>query len=103
LKIILRENRLVISGNATMDGGTPLGGSATPLLAMIKNYVDWGFGLVTPLKMSTWVPARIIGEAKKGMLRVGNDADLILLDDQVNLIATIIKGAVAYATKQAPV
>jgi N-acetylglucosamine-6-phosphate deacetylase len=42
--------------------------------------------------MSTQVPARIIGEQKKGVLRVGNDADLILLDEQVRLHSTIIAG-----------
>jgi N-acetylglucosamine-6-phosphate deacetylase len=94
LKIILREGGLVLSGTGGMDGATvpPLGGSATTQLAMIKNYVDWGFGLTTPLKMSTAVPARIIGEQKKGLLRVGNDADLILIDDQVKLYSTYIGG-----------
>jgi N-acetylglucosamine-6-phosphate deacetylase len=102
LRIILKQNRLVISGAGSMDGVSPLGGSATPQLAMIKNYIDWGFGLTTPLKMSTVIPARIIGESKKGLLRVGNDADLILIDDKVKLYATIIKGNVAYAAKQSP-
>ena len=98
LKIILKENRLVISGGGSMDSVPPLGGSATPQLEMIRNYVNWGFGLVTPLKMSTLVPARIIGETKKGSLRVGNDADLILIDDRSSLHATIIKGAIVYTS-----
>jgi N-acetylglucosamine-6-phosphate deacetylase len=94
LKIILRENGLVLSGSGAMDssGAPPLGGSATTQLAMIRNYVNWGFGITTPLKMSTQVPARIIGEKNKGVLRVGNDADLILLDDQVRVHSTIIGG-----------
>lgn len=98
LKIILKENGLVISGAGAMDdsGVPPLGGSATTQLAMIRNYINWGFGLTTPLKMSTWVPARIIGESKKGLLRVGNDADLILIDDQANLHATLISGTTIY-------
>ena len=102
LKIILRPGRLALTpGNKS--GGVPhLGGSATPQLAMIKNYVDWGFGLTTPLKMSTLVPARIIGEAKKGLLRVGHDADLILIDDRVNLFATIIGGRVVHRAKHGP-
>lgn len=99
LKIILREGGLVLSGTGGMDGASvpPLGGSATTQLAMIKNYVDWGFGLATPLKMSTAVPARIIGEQRKGVLRVGNDADLILIDDQVKLYSTYIAGNEIYS------
>ncbi len=94
LKIILKEGGLVLSGGGSMGeaGVPPLGGSATTQLAMIKNYVDWGFALSTPLKMSTAVPARIIGETRKGVLRVGNDADLIVLDNDVRLHATIIGG-----------
>jgi N-acetylglucosamine-6-phosphate deacetylase len=103
LKIVLKEKRLVLSAGGSMDSITPLGGSATPQLTMIKNYVEWGFGLTTPLKMSTTVPARIIGETKKGLLRVGNDADLILIDDHVNLFATLIKGAVVHQAKDTPV
>jgi N-acetylglucosamine-6-phosphate deacetylase len=99
LKIILREDGLVLSGTGGMDGASvpPLGGSATTQLAMIRNYVNWGFGLMTPLKMSTAVPARIIGEPRKGILRVGNDADLILIDDQVKLHSTYIGGKEVYS------
>ena len=94
LKIILKDDGLVISGTGAMDGSgvPPLGGSATTQLAMIRNYIKWGFGLVAPLKMSTTVPARIIGESKRGLLRAGNIADLILIDEQANLLATIIAG-----------
>ncbi|MBI3415242.1 MAG: amidohydrolase family protein [Verrucomicrobia bacterium] len=97
LKIILKKNRLVISGSGSMDGTPPLGGSATPLLAMIQNYLDWGFELSTVLKMSTCVPARIIGEQKKGTLRTGNDADLILINQRAKLFATVIKGSVVFS------
>ena len=100
LKIILKENGLVISGTGAMDGSgvPPLGGSATTQLAMIRNYIKWGFGLTAPLKMSTAVPARIIGETKRGVLRAGNIADLILIDDCANLLATIIAGNTVHST-----
>jgi N-acetylglucosamine-6-phosphate deacetylase len=94
LKIILKENNLVISGAGAMNGVPPLGGSATVLIQMVRNYVKWGFGLTTALKMATAVPARIIGEKNKGVLRVGADADLIALDDSGNLFATVIGGEI---------
>lgn len=100
LKIIMKKKRLVISGGGNIDGVPPLGGSGTPQLAMIRNYVDWGFGLTMPLKMSTVVPARIIGESRKGLLRVGNDADLILIDDKVNLHSTVIAGETVYQLRK---
>ncbi len=103
LKIILKENRLVIAGSGAMDGVPPLGGSATPQLLMIKNYIDWGFGLAAPLKMSTWVPARIIGQSDRGLLRVGNLADLILIDDQARLFSTIKAGRPIWNSESSPV
>jgi N-acetylglucosamine-6-phosphate deacetylase len=99
IPVILKPKRLALTGGNLIDGVPPLGGSATPQLAMIKNYLDWGFGLITPLKMSTLVPARIIGETKRGLLRVGHVADLILIDDKVNLYATVIAGNVVHRAK----
>lgn len=101
LKIILKEGGLVISGAGAMDasGVPPLGGSATTQLQMIRNYINWGFGITNPLKMSTAVPARIIGEKERGLLRVGNVADLILIDDQANLSATFIGGEPVHVEK----
>jgi N-acetylglucosamine-6-phosphate deacetylase len=98
LKIILKENGLVLSGSGAMDasGAPPLGGSATTQLAMIRNYVKWGFPITTPLKMSTAVPARIIGETRKGTLRAGNDADLVLMDDEAHLSLVVIGGTIAH-------
>jgi N-acetylglucosamine-6-phosphate deacetylase len=98
--VVLKPKRLALTGGNLIDGVPPLGGSATPQLAMIKNYLDWGYGLTTPLKMSTLVPARIIGEAKKGLLRVGHDADLILIDDEVNLHATVIGGEIVHRRRE---
>jgi N-acetylglucosamine-6-phosphate deacetylase len=99
LRIILKPGRLVISGTGSMDGSPPLGGSATPLIDMIKNYIDWGFGLLAPLKMSTFTPARVIGEQRRGLLREGNIADLILINDRAELFATIIGGKLVHASK----
>ena len=42
------------------------------------------------------VPARIIGETRRGVLRVSNEADLILVDDEFNLKLVIIAGEIAH-------
>jgi N-acetylglucosamine-6-phosphate deacetylase len=42
-------------------------------------------------------PARVLGlEAAKGSLAVGMDADLILIDDDINVRATVVAGEVVY-------
>ena len=104
MKIFLRENGLVLSGSGSM-GGTdtaPLGGSGTTQLKMVRNFLAWGFGFSTALRMATAVPARIVGDPRKGTLRVGNDADLILLDDQAHLHTTVIAGRPVFAGDDSP-
>lgn len=100
MKIFLREGKLALAGSGSMGDAAvpPLGGSATTQLEMIRNYVKWGFGLVTPLKMAAAVPARIVGEHERGVLRVGNHADLILLDDAASLSAVFIAGRPVHVT-----
>jgi N-acetylglucosamine-6-phosphate deacetylase len=102
LDIILDDKRLVLSGEKNEDGVSCMAGSGTPLIEMLKNYLRWGFGFLTPLRMATIVPARIIGEARRGMLRVGNFADLILVDDQFNLKLVVIGGNEAFRSNDAP-
>ena len=96
LKIILDDKRLVLSAEKNDQGVSVMAGSGTPLIEMLKNYLQWGFGFTTPLRMATMVPARIIGETKRGVLRVSNEADLILVDDQFNLKLVIIAGEIAH-------
>jgi N-acetylglucosamine-6-phosphate deacetylase len=96
LRIILDDKRLVISADKNDDGVSVMAGSGTPLIEMLKNYLKWGFGFLTPLRMATLVPARIIGETKRGVLRAGNEADLILVDDQFNLSLVVIAGEIVH-------
>jgi N-acetylglucosamine-6-phosphate deacetylase len=102
LDIILDYKRLVLSAEKNDDGVSCMAGSGTPLIEMLKNYLKWGFGFLTPLRMATIVPARIIGETKRGILRVGNFADLILVDDQFNLKLVFIAGTEAHRSNDAP-
>lgn len=96
LKIVLDEKRLVISAEKNDDGVSVMAGSGTPLIEMLKNYLQWGFGFLTPLRMATQVPARIIGENRRGVLRVGHEGDLILIDDQFNLKMTLVAGEIVH-------
>jgi N-acetylglucosamine-6-phosphate deacetylase len=101
LDIILDDKRLVISADKNDDGVSVMAGSGTPLIEMLKNYSKWGFGFLTPLRMATLVPARIINETKRGILRVGNEADLILIDDQFNLKLVVIAGEIVHRSNDA--
>jgi N-acetylglucosamine-6-phosphate deacetylase len=78
--------------------GWTLAGSVSPLNRNVYNIVNRpGHSLSTALQLSTVNPARLIGvEHRKGCLRAGMDADLVIIDDQVRVYATIVKGRFVY-------
>ena len=56
-----------------------------------------GVPLAEAVKMITSTPARIIGVGhKKGALRVGMDADVVLFDEDVNVRLTMVEGRIVY-------
>jgi len=47
--------------------------------------------------MATLNPARVLGlEHRKGIIAVGKDADLVVLDDQFEVAMTVIGGTIVY-------
>ena len=54
-----------------------------------------GLDLPTAVAMASAHPARLMGLAeRKGSLAVGKDADLLILDEDLNVKTTIIGGEV---------
>ena len=41
-------------------------------------------------------PARLMGWGSKGAIECGRDADLVLLDDSLGVVGTIVGGRVVY-------
>ena len=47
------------------------------------------------------IPARLIGmEERKGSIAPGKDADLVVLDDQLNVKQTYVSGVCVYAGEE---
>jgi N-acetylglucosamine-6-phosphate deacetylase len=88
-------------GAAHLDDGT-LAGSALTMDLALRNIVQFTkVSLSDAVRMQTLNPATSIGVADhKGRLLAGYDADLVLLDNELNLQATICRGAVTFATEQ---
>ncbi|HID07592.1 MAG TPA: N-acetylglucosamine-6-phosphate deacetylase [Armatimonadetes bacterium] len=56
-----------------------------------------GIPLEHAIEMATWVPARLLGIAPhKGCIRVGSDADVTVLSEDLDVIATFCRGKLAY-------
>ncbi|MDI3340070.1 MAG: N-acetylglucosamine-6-phosphate deacetylase [Sphaerobacter sp.] len=89
----------VVDGAVRLADGT-LAGSALTTAAALRNLVAWGgVSLPEAVGMLSWNPARAIGvDRRKGRLRPGYDADLLLFDAALTLQATLCRGAVAHAT-----
>ena len=80
-------------------------GSARALLVGIKEAVEKeNIPLEIALRAITSNPARVLKQAKKGQIKVGNDADLCLLDADTLAIDTVIaKGKVMVQEKEVKV
>jgi len=81
---------------AKRDDGT-LAGSVVTLDQAIRNVAHWTDATIADaLRMTTEVPARLLGLPDLGKIATGYLADLALFDDDLNLEATIIGGQVVY-------
>ena len=89
------EGRTVIKEDqrAYVQGGT-LAGSVATMNFDVNNMVRHvGCSLLEAVKMASLNPALVIGIAdRKGSLEPGKDADLVVIDDDVNVYLTMVKG-----------
>ena len=70
-----------------------LAGSTLTLDRALRHMVKLGIPLRDALQMLTANPARLLGlERRKGNLVPGADADLVLLDDQLNVTGVMTRG-----------
>ena len=70
--------------------------SPTSLHATIKALVRRGVALEEAIKLLTTTPAELLGKTGvKGCVAVGADADLLVLDDELNIDALFARGRTA--------
>ncbi|MBE9510159.1 MAG: N-acetylglucosamine-6-phosphate deacetylase [Bacteroidetes bacterium] len=81
-----------LTENNNMPGG--LAGSGLTMDRALRNAVDIpGVDLVQAIRMVSSNPAKVIGiEDRKGKIQEGYDADLVVLDEQLNVKQTWIGG-----------
>ena len=95
-KYTLGSFEVTVSGGVCRDAAGKLAGSTLTLDRALRNIVNLGSSLADALRMLTLNPATLLGiEFKKGSLRAGADADIVLLDEGLNVTKVWTRGVAA--------
>lgn len=86
LDVILKD------GAARLPDGT-IAGSCAMLWDCVKKAVEFGIPFEDAVRMASRTPAELLG-VKKGVIDCGYDADMLIIDEEMNITAVIIAGEV---------
>ncbi|MBZ5644189.1 MAG: N-acetylglucosamine-6-phosphate deacetylase [Acidobacteriia bacterium] len=93
-KYQLGNFQVKVSGGVCRNAEGKLAGSTLTLDRALRNIVAMGVPLASALRMVTANPARQIGlGSRKGVLAPGADADLVFLDDKLEVAGVMTRGA----------
>ena len=92
-KYMLGGIEVTVSGGVCRDSEGKLAGSTLTLDRALRNIVKLGSSLADAVRMLTLNPATVLGiEFKKGSLRVGADADIVLLNADLQISGVWTRG-----------
>ncbi len=81
----------VVSGVARVSGTDTIAGS-TATMDRLFSTVAGPAGLAAAVQMTAQTPARALGLERVGSLRVGHDADAVVLDADLGVTAVMVRG-----------
>ena len=91
---------LIEDGFIKLESGV-IAGSSIGLNQAVQNMVEKvGITLPDAIQMATDNPARLLGLKTKGRLENGYDADIAILDDDFNVLETIVQGKTIYRVEE---
>lgn len=92
---------IVEDGVAKLPDRSSFAGSIATADRLVRTMIAIdGISLTDAIKMITHTPARILNISdKKGALRAGMDADIVIFDDNINIAMTLIKGRTVYENR----
>jgi N-acetylglucosamine-6-phosphate deacetylase len=92
-KYILGGFEVTVSGGVCRNMEGKLAGSTLTLDRALRNIVNLGTPLREALRMLTVNPAKVLGiEHKKGVLHTNADADIVLLNDRLEVTQVYTRG-----------
>jgi N-acetylglucosamine-6-phosphate deacetylase len=91
------DTMLVSDGETVRTEDGTLAGSVLPLDRALRNLVAFtGCDPLDALRSATSTPADVIGATTKGRIEPDADADLVLLDSTLHVVATVVGGRVVH-------
>jgi len=92
-KYMLGNFEVTVAGGVCRNAEGKLAGSTLTLDRALRNVVGLGVSLPDTVRMLTANPAKLLGiEFKKGALRVGADADIVTLDENLQVTNVWTRG-----------
>jgi N-acetylglucosamine-6-phosphate deacetylase len=92
-KYMLGKLEVTVSGGVCRNAEGKLAGSTLTLDRALRNVVALGIPMQDAVRMLTENPAKLLGiEFKKGALRTGADADIVLLDETLQVTNVWTRG-----------
>lgn len=93
----LADREVVVDATSARLADGTLAGSILRMDQAIRNMVQYtGCSLAEALQTASTTPARVLGLAHKGELAPGCDADLVVLNTDLDVTHTLLAGRIAY-------
>ena len=89
---VLGTRQVTVAGGAARLADGRIAGGASTLDAAVRNLVALGGGEVDAVLAVTRAPAQLLARADVGSLAVGGRADVAILDDRLEVVATFVAG-----------
>ena len=80
-----------VENSVARTGDGAIAGSTSTLFTCVKKAIEFGIPEADAFKMSSCTPATMLG-VNKGKIEVGYDAEFIVVDDNLNLTAVVVRG-----------
>jgi N-acetylglucosamine-6-phosphate deacetylase len=88
----LGEIEIVVADDVVRSEEGMLAGSALTMIEAVRNLVAVDVPLERALEAATAVPARVLGDPTLGRLAPGGPADVVVLDDALEVVRTLVGG-----------
>ncbi|MTI94551.1 MAG: N-acetylglucosamine-6-phosphate deacetylase [Firmicutes bacterium] len=89
---IISEQIAVVRNGKAVIGANTLAGSILTMDQAVRNMLALGYGEQDVITMASATPARIAGLDDRGSLAPGQVADIVILDSEYQVLATLLAG-----------